>query len=384
MNKLLLKNIKIFGIQFRLIDVIFLIAVILVSMLVRVSLYPHQSWDYILCLKEWFISYKENLSYTLAHPVGDYTAIYNYILAILSLLGNNSLYLIKTVSVIFDYIGAIVFSLIVFSITDNRKITLIGFAVFLMLPTVILNSSAWAQCDIIYATFILLAFYMILKNKYMLAMVFYSISFSIKLQAIFFLPFLIFLFVKGKIKARYFLFIPAVYCLSNLPMMMFGRSFADCIKTYFLQMNGYSGLVYSAPSLYAFFNIEESKMLVNTGTLYCIFVVGFICYLFYEKVGKGENKNLLYLATLLLLVIPYFLPKMHDRYFFLADIFTVLCALSNRKFVVPALITCGCSTIVYIQFLFDSSYMDLRILSFLLLIGISSFIITFMKVQKSK
>lgn len=379
MKDQLLKKIRLYKFEIRVIDIIFLFSVTFVSLLIRVSLYPWQSSDYLVHLEKWFLAYKNNIFETLKSPVGDYTAMYNYILAFLSLIGDNSLYLIKSISVIFDFIGAIFFSKIIRKIC-NENVSYLAYAIFLCLPTVILNSSAWAQCDVIYVTFILISFYQLLNEKESAALFFYSISLSLKLQAIFFLPFYLFLGVKKKIKFRCFLWIPIVYILSIIPMLCLGRPLISCVKTYLVQMSEYNNLVYAAPTIYTFWDIDGLTLLVRTGVLYCVLIVGSLCYYCYEKVNVNASKELLKFSTLLVLIIPFLLPKMHDRYFILADIFTALCTIVDRKYFISFIITCGCSTIVYIQFLFGSAYVDLRILTVLMLIGI----VYFVKISYSK
>ena len=328
MQEVLSTKIKIYRFEVRIIDLMFLIAVSLIGLLTRISFYPWKSLDYTVHLENWFLAYKNNLLGTLGQPVGDYTAIYNYVLAILSLLGNNSLYLIKSVSVIFDYVGALYFSKIAYKLTnENKNMGYLAYAIFLMLPTVILNSSAWAQCDVIYITFILISFYQMLNNNESLTLFFFSISLSIKLQAIFFLPFLLFLLIKGKIKLRYFLWIPFIYSITIIPMLLFGRSLVSCFETYFIQMGEYNNLVYSAPTIYNFFDINESDLIVRTGLLYSILIIGVICYYFYDRTTLTCANFMLKFSTLFLMIVPFLLPKMHDRYFMLADVFTALCTI---------------------------------------------------------
>lgn len=54
----------------------------------------------------------------------------------------------------------------------NDKVFFITFAVVIMLPTVILNSAYWGQCDSIYTTFIILTLLYLYKGKYHGAFVF--------------------------------------------------------------------------------------------------------------------------------------------------------------------------------------------------------------------
>lgn len=60
----------------------------------------------------------------------------------------------------------------------------------------------------------------------------FSVSFSIKAQAVFFCPFWQFCFFKQKIRWQYFLLIPPVYFLMMLPAALAGRSLSSLALAY--------------------------------------------------------------------------------------------------------------------------------------------------------
>ena len=73
------------------------------------------------------------------------------------------LFLIKFVSIIFDYVCAIYSLKIVYKLTNkNILLSLIAYASVLFLPTVMLNGAMWGQCDSIYTSFILISLYYLL------------------------------------------------------------------------------------------------------------------------------------------------------------------------------------------------------------------------------
>ena len=103
-----------------------------------------------------------------------------------------------------------------------------AYAVVLFLPSVVLNSAAWAQCDAMYTAALLACLYYLLVNRPNRAVLAFSIAFVLKLQAIFFAPFLLLLVLKRKIKLRSLVLIPAVYILSIIPAAIMGRSYGTC------------------------------------------------------------------------------------------------------------------------------------------------------------
>ena len=89
------------------------------------------------------------------------------------------------------------------------------------------------------------------------------------------------------------------------------------------------------------------------GLVFSIFV-GIGIVLFGLKLGSSTESKLL-VATMSVLLLPFVLPRMHDRYFFLADIFTFLLAFKIRGTWPIALLVQLGSLFAYTQFLFGYS-----------------------------
>ena len=173
--------------------IVFLVIITILSIYLRVSMYSYYSGDYELFLKPWFDQLKANGGFAaLKTQIGNYNAPYMTIMAFFTYLPFNPLFAIKTVSVFFDYICAIVVSIMTLDILkDNKekeKIALLLYSAVLFLPTVFLNSACWGQADAIYTAFILISILCLFKKKYAWAFIFLGISFSFKLQFIFILP----------------------------------------------------------------------------------------------------------------------------------------------------------------------------------------------------
>ncbi|MEG2429940.1 MAG: hypothetical protein RSA99_06100, partial [Oscillospiraceae bacterium] len=173
---------------------IFVLVVTMLAIFARYTLFPYQSGDYNTFLANWFDTLKLNGGIkAIGLSLGDYTPPYVYILALLTYIPISSLVLIKTVSCIFDIICAILVCKMVYEKTLSQKKTLISYLIMLFAPTILLNGALWAQCDIIFATFIVFSVYNFMKKKPIAGMIFFSISFCFKLQAIFIVPLLILL-----------------------------------------------------------------------------------------------------------------------------------------------------------------------------------------------
>ena len=72
----------------------------------------------------------------------------------------------------------------------------------ILLPTVVMNSSIWGQCDAIYVTFCVGSVYFLIKKRPWLAAAFFGVAFTFKLQAIFFLPVLVMVLIVNRHRLR--------------------------------------------------------------------------------------------------------------------------------------------------------------------------------------
>ncbi len=98
---------------------------------------------------------------------------------------------------------------------------------------------------------------------------------------------------------------------------------------------------------------------------------GYVLFILAYKAPAGlSNPLLLELSLAATLVIPFFLPKMHERYFYPADILSIAVAFYYPElFFVPILVG-GVSFLSYQPFLFQTEIVPLPILSGALLTGI--------------
>lgn len=62
----------------------------------------------------------------------------------------------------------------------------------------ILNLSVWGQCDSIYVTFVIWTIYFLYKEKYRKAFIFLGIAFAFKLQAVFIMPIVFYMYFTKK------------------------------------------------------------------------------------------------------------------------------------------------------------------------------------------
>ena len=334
------------------------------AILIRIVWLNGKSGDYLGFLEPWIktISRFGGIK-SLKYNIGDYYVPYVVILTIISYFKNH-LYLIKFVSIVFDFVCAIFGYKIVYKVTNNKLQSLVAYGVILFLPTVIVNGAMWGQCDSIYTSFILMSIYYLLDKKYIKSFILLGVSFSFKLQFMFILPLYIIMFFREKdIKWYYFLLIPLVNVIMCLPAIIAGRNIVDVLSIYFNQTSTYKDLVLNYPNIYniiqsnVYFSFSNLETIALVGVIYTIFIY-FIMWLFVlvKKVNFNSEK-ILSLALWSLIIATYFLPRMHDRYMFVGDILSIIWfIIYQKKFYVPLVINL-CSIISYFQFLFGYEFL---------------------------
>lgn len=130
----------------------------------------------------------------LEYQIGDYNVLYQTIIALITYIDCNPIFMYKCISILFDYALAASTAWFVSKITNNKIFEIqfnIIYGAVLFLPTVLLNSSCWGQCDSIYTTFLILTLFFIYDEKYVCAFIMLGLGFAFKLQMIFIVPFII-------------------------------------------------------------------------------------------------------------------------------------------------------------------------------------------------
>ncbi len=311
---------------------IFWLVLIICGLIVKVALFPVETGDYVHFFKPW-IKFIETHGYTssLEYNFYNYPPTYIYILIGIAKTGLNPLYLIKIISIAFEFLAAYFIGKIAFIKYKNALVIWISLAVIPLLPTVLLNSSYLSQCDSIYASFVFGSIYFLLKNKHFYSVLFLSLAFAFKVQSVFILPLYFVVMLKGKMKWYYFLTIPTVFLLSLVPASSFGRPFTELLSTYYSQANQYRFLTDEFPNLYIWFdnqNYEIMKLLGIIVTCSVTIIMGFVLK---HKKYKFNYEMWIQFALISTLVIPFILPGMHERYMYMADILSVLYFIVFRK-----------------------------------------------------
>lgn len=352
------------------------------SLVIRALWYPVIVSDYTYFGKPWFDTLASNPGLTaFAHPFADYAPAYLYLIKGLTFVPVSSLTSEKTLSLAFDALVAVLgYSMLRKSSRWSLRsdVLFVAAVTLFSLPTVMMNSSLWGQTDALYSAGVIASLLFILSDTPLWAAIAFGVALCFKLQAIFFAPVLIGYLLRKRETWWYLILPPMVYVLSVVPAWLSGGSLSYWLTIYMTQAKEYPYLSVSAQSVFAFLQPLPLSPFVASTAFWLGMIVsaliavgaGFIVY-------KRRGTTMVVLASLAsALLLPYFLPRMHERYFYLADLVAVLYAFYQpKRWFIPVIVV-GTSLASYMPFLSKQvsflswARVDLRLPALLLLIPI--------------
>lgn len=352
---------------------LFTLNVLILGVIVRLPGISYISHDYVLSLKRWYYILVDEGSDAFLWGFSNYNVLYPYLLylAVVYLPSLSALVVVKAISITFDFVLAFfVYKCVRLKYKQQRLFPCLAALVTLFAPFVILNSSVWGQCDSIYTAFLIACLYALLKDRQAWAFIAFGVSFSFKLQAIFLAPLFLWLVLRNRVNWRYLFCSLPVYLVTLLPAWLIGRPLKDLLLTYFNLTQQYERLSLGAPNLYQWIPIHYYHW-YPLGVVLTIFIVlGVALLVFKSRVDITPNL-LVYLATFSTLIIPFFLPKMHDRYFFPAGVIAIVLAFYLPKYWSTAVVIGLVSTLTMLPNLYKIEPVPLSLLAVLLLVLIA-------------
>lgn len=327
------------------------------AMLVRCLLMDHQSDDYLMFLSQWYEVIREGGGFAaIAQPVGNYNVPYLYFIALISYLNVPNLYLYKLFSIFLDVIlawGGL--RLVRVLVGEKRGASpLVAFVVLLFVPTVVLNGSYWAQCDAIYGALVVHAVASLLEGHNKRSLVWLALAFSFKLQTVFIMPLWGVLWLAGRVKFRELFVFPGVYAFTAVPALLLGKPLMDILGVYWGQMGENDRLTLNAPSIYQFLPAHatyDPELLAQLGICAAAVLAFAMLFVGVWKGKRLDNQLAMAVAMVLVVGIPFLLPHMHERYFYLADVLAVCWAAANVRRIPVAVLVCGSSLASYCVYL---------------------------------
>ncbi len=353
--------------------VIFVIGLTL-AIMIRYSLLDFKTLDYHASLKRWYDAIKSQGFSVFATDFSTYNPPYLYLLYLIARFfpDTPTVIAVKIPSLFADFILAYFAYRIVRIKYPKGLIPLAAGMSVLFAPTVVLNSAFWGQADSLFTAGLIACLFFLLTQKYGWAMFAFGIALAFKLQAIFLAPLLLALLMRGTIHWKYFLIIPAVLILALVPSWIAGRPIQELINIYLNQASQFEALTMNAPSIYAW--LPTTKQVFNLFYIPGVIVGAISAYFLFLVIYKSSRKlsqaSITELTLLALLVIPFFLPKMHERYFYPADVISIVFAFYFPQFYYIPVLIGGVSFFAYQPYLFNVQQISMPILTAVLLVVI--------------
>lgn len=313
---------------------IFVVAVSILALMMRIYTKDSQSADYYWILRIWYDEIVENGRLAaIGTQVGDYNVAYQFIVALLSYLPISSLVLYKGLSIVFDYLLAFAVGLLTFELKQrtNRLYFVLGYTMTLILPTVFINSAVWAQCDSIYVFFCVMCIYCLIgektRRKTILGFVSLGLAFAMKLQAIFILPFLCYHYIIEKKHSLIYLIIPVG--INVIIPMLCGRGPLETVRIYLTQSDEYHNMTMNIGNLWSIIT-EGYDMMHKSAVILTVLILGIaLLALLYRKDFFMKNRLMILLWTIWTCVM--FLPAMHDRYAYMLEVLFIVAVLMDIR-----------------------------------------------------
>lgn len=371
---LVTKKFKIKKFEIGFLDLLLIIFATVFGCSIRYALRNVVAGDYKMFFEPWVATLREagggfqGLSAEFEYV--DYTTPYLLILSFISICPFfNTLILMKMVSIFFDFVAAIAVGFIVYEMTDKKQSGYMAYAVMLFVPTIVANGAMWAQCDILFTSFVMLSLLFMLKDKPRASLIFYGIAFAFKLQTLFIAPLYVLLWVKKKMKIQHFLWLPIMYFIGIIPSWIAGKNLWELLTVYLFQANGEMDiykLSHKFPNVYQIIGTDSFlREYADAGIYFTLAVLMVLMYYIARKNFTFTKDLIIRMGMFFVMVVVFFLPHMHERYGILADVLSVIVAFSNpRKFYVP-LIAIGCSFAGYTMYLAQQTVIPLSVYAIL-------------------
>ena len=263
-----------------------------------------------------------------AHPFSNYEPAYLYILAASSLLHGllAPMTIIKLLSVLGTGFLTLALADLLEAAGAQRKAALL----VLLLPTIVINDALLGQCDALWAGCCLFAVAAMMRAKTLPAMLWCGLAIAFKLQAAFIAPVMIGAMI-GRRAPWWQWFVPAFTFLATLvPAWLVGWPLVKLLTVYagqaaWDQIPGRLGNPWMFGTIFADHAARD------------LFIVGYVAagavavaVVALAAAACRDRHRLLLVALLSTTALPFLLPKMLERYYFLADVLALALALTLR------------------------------------------------------
>ncbi len=338
------------------------------ALVLRFSLLDFKSIDYFNYTKGWYNTLHDGGFAAFSQSFSNYNLPYLYLLYLVArfLPDVPSLIATKLPSIIADFVMAYFVFRIVQTGYENRTLPFLAAFGCLFAPTVVLNSAFWGQADALYTAALVASLYFLIKRRGALSMLCFGTAVAFKAQAVFMAPLYLAMLLKREITWKQALLVPLMMLVALVPALIAGRPILDLLLIYPSQAGQYEQLSMHAPSALSW--------VPSSGQFYPYFYpIGLtlgltaalvITFGVYRSQAKLTPGFLIELALLSTMWLPFLLPKMHERYFYPADVFSVILPFFAPELFFAPLVMISVSFFAYQPTLFGVEPLPISTLAF--------------------
>ena len=320
-----------------------------------------------LAFLPWFEALKNGGGiYALNKQIGDYSLLYQTVVAFLTYIDVNPVYLIKSLSVFFDFLLALSIAFFVnhcgvrsIFTNNNKRISFcLTYGCVILLPSVVLNSAVWGQCDSIYTFFLLWSVWFLYKENYKFSFFALGCSLAFKLQAVLLLPLFVYAYFSNrKFSLTNILITVLTFWSSGIVAYVYRQNVFDSYGIYSNQVTMFKHMWMNVPSFWVLVSNDYNKFhLIAFGLTIMILGIGMLMVITGKK-RMDTFEQMLGLAVFIEWTCIVFLPSMHDRYTYVMDLLLVMLFVIDRKYFSYALIAVFTSFLTYAGYLFKGESM---------------------------
>lgn len=314
------------------------VASLLAGLACRYALLDQVTSDTNVYQLPWFEFARAHGLASLGQTFTNYTPFFSYLLLAATKLNGLATpwHLIKGISFVFELGCAIMAARLVARDESRRYAPAIAFAAVWLAPTVLFNGAVWGQADSIWTFFILLSVYLIGRDRPGAGVVAFGAAFAVKAQAIFLSPFIFGLVLRRTIHWLWLAAIPLTYLAIAAPAWLLGQSLSDIVLVYFKQAETFHRLSMNAASLWLLVPNRFYELGVGLGMAMSA-AAGLALSIAIARVKPPfKIEHGVIAAAICLLMMPFLLPKMHDRYFYAFEVMAIVLACLRPRLAVIA------------------------------------------------
>lgn len=302
-------------------------ALLAFAILERVAVWHQQPSDMAIFLEPWFahiVHYGPVQAF--AHPFSNYAPAYLYLLAI----GSFAHDVLATIDIIkiLSVLGTIFLTIAVADLLKAAGADRRGALLVLVLPSVAYNDALLGQCDALWSGCCILALAAMIRGRTLTSMLWCGMAIAFKAQAAFIAPVIVGAMIGRRAPLWQWAIPPLVFLATITPSWLLGWPGFQLLTVYLqqAQLDQLAGRLANPWMLFTVFGEDFAQNVFWLGYVAAVGAAIAIGMLAARSVR--DPKLLILLGALAGTALPFLLPKMLERYYFLGDILTLALAVA--------------------------------------------------------